>query len=1800
MSVNITVNGNLSKCVNRKPSILDDREHVKKQREDNLRKIRLLQVRDECSNIARKIRGDFNTEKGKQLQSLDDIKAQELDSWRNQALVHKHYHYCNAVNQIGAAHLAAKEENESRAKREKERAETQKQFKKQLVSRVASKKDEIKQNKKLSKTNDAAKDNAKRTSTQTKTSKSPQKKAKRTQGTSNKDTKSKAAKKDNKKETSDDDDTNDDDKRIGNLNKVTKSKTPKKSKKAENRSHDDTNESDEHRRNLNKGPKSKTPKKSKTSENRSNDDSNDSDDHRRNLNKGTKSKTPKKSKTAQNRSHDNTNDSDERRRNLNKRTKSKTPKKSKKAENRYQDDASDSDEQRKNSNKGKKSKTPKRSNRTENRYQDETNDSDEQREGDMDCSCASSICSTSNAESDSDTDSSARQRHTKEGKSTEIKKNSKKMEKTPTVVLDVEPVNSGTMEVSTPCEINDKHTETNRKFSCVVSGDEEKGKTKSKRVVIDFHCNSNESISITVPPPVNKPRKPFFTQITDLVNKYSSTPTETQPEFSQGTTTPATRSISPHKCPHKSPERCSQKCHNIDTTKTTTTDTTKTSTTDTAKTTTTTTTATSSCTTNKSQDVQYYDYNNKYSKNYPQPTSSVRATPRGMHERNAMQEATIENKLEEARRHELNKKSQLADERGRKALDREQVRRDCQELTELLDKISKQRRRSLLPTDADLIGTEQYNNIKKRKECRMNAEIEDMLLEPAIITCPEVNINRNYCREEQYAKRPCLDSNIINLAEKPCDNMNDLESSECSILLDLVTDQGKQIENELKNCETLQQPNNPKISKLKYLLQQIEELRNSLIQEINNKTTNITDPEAMDYKKKCDISENEKQMYTKDEMIQKVYEFIECLKSKEGVKNNKLSNHSKTYKNFTAKDEKKSVYKYSNDEVIQKLCEFIESFNTKELGKTNSADIVDRSKKKPLEILIKMKEAPGNVETFTKPKYIKSPRRVSTLAQGNKLRKTPKKQTNDTANETNNDSSSTSYQSLPPSFQKCYEDVFDQENPTQSKTSATKSEPIHPLLAQYIQRLLNMKRDSVMALGISSSDIQTPNSSILNTPTNNSSDSQSNQQLNRVQKFINDNRSLIKEVEKTLNARKNATQETINLEIKDSWTNIFNDQQQSDKRKMREDIKIVAAKIAKAIEKSYPANEIEDIQINLTTEKISKPKTFSGNKGNELKSSSKMNETKISKYKTAATNTESIKIVQTEINNGEVNVSKYAALTENCTQRIAELTDLINKVRKEKQRLLEHTLSSESLSSAQNESVHTHSSVNDTVSNDEETQSKAIDSTTAEAQITTFQPLEKHKPSSGSRDSGIAMSRPNTSLEVRTDQEPINQTEGRTSKNKQTPHELTPILEIDTPLTSRTNVTNIGDVDKTDTVPSPKHFANFDDYVKCMNIDTSLFDESKAREQYNKFITNVTEKWKSAGLQFANVEDFFKYVIEKSYEDIEEEEEDGEIIDELLPFDPNCSQLYNVFHKANETLEGKKFQSAMEYMKKLSNANDMLPLDAETLDNISEKEIAISKQPKSAAIVKRTEKTNNESDSESINIEEELKRRKILRTNFARADVEISTIKAKIETLQNNESGIDALSNSDYSGQLEKELLKVGIDWPRSKRKIEKQRATLSCGSPNSMKKVTTVAQRTAIKTVVDSSSLSSIPSNVSSSTEKDYKSHLGKSHPPLNLREFLTKELLKHAELSSSSTEDSIKSNFLLSIVGTITPQQKAIMPRQKEVASSTKKWTSTPVNSPTSSFKSSFHRKFSKDTNLSSVVATSSSSSDKNNENK
>ncbi|XP_055849347.1 interaptin isoform X3 [Episyrphus balteatus] len=1162
--------------------------------------------------------------------------------------------------------------------------------------------------------------------------------------------------------------------------------------------------------------------------------------------------------------------------------------------------------------------------------------------------------------------------------------------------------------------------------------------------------------------------------------------------------------------------------------------------------------------------VQFYDYNNKFQKQYDQPNAVVE-----VHESetdlNAMERAAIEVKLRESREAEMNKLRQKSSERCQKAIEREQVRRACEELSAKLDALTKQRQ--VLPSDNQHFASHRLQQVTKEKETKLNNAVEDILKRPAIITCPVIDRTRPE-RLESTLLQPRNQMNGLNVNSAFTQNgSNSLNSSDSchSILLGYVDDRSKKIADDIQKFKTQnQETDNAKAGKLQNLLNRINKLRENLMNELEKCSIDQTSDKDHVQTMMDSISNFRKEhehILIDDSAIDSIKKRENDLKKKEAVLEKKVKEfyeihkaakrqeqHLKTVQEQSNKTTQKSqdpieqkqfeeptklkkspnkiIEKHiTNDQVsskYQKNCdkekephekqskqdkqlprkerirviEQIESSSSEDEFEDERELIVDQ---KPVKIVIKVK---GDSKTKRAKKLpSKSPRKLSTLIQSPALKKTrPKISTVRSV-----DSNSTSYRSLPskinnnvdkilkniPSTSK--KQVIENHSETLSEDEnikfKKKSSNLNPLMAHYVQRLLGMSRTSINALGVSSSEIDTPSNSIINTTANLSAaetEKLASSRLENVEKFIVDNYSFIGELEESLR-QSNSTDSSLKT-VEVAWKKALKEEQNKKKDP--------------PTEKKKPS----------------------------LKNSSKKPKPPINKVK------EPISLVD-----------KSTQMTDTCTQRIAELTEMINKVRKEKQKILETTLSSAS-ENGRNSTEYLDLPA-DRRNNSDESTSRILDSQLVKSidnlptQSSEMAPppllLQKDKLTGMSRDSGISLSRPITvqetrespiddmrqmqssteslSVQFKKPRPPISITRYSPQLPEDVPHELSTIFEIDTPATSRLNTSvnnnapGIQDPEaqinshKVDQIPYKK-FPTFEHYAKINNLDMTQFDPEftlQFEKEFNEFINLAKE---GMNVNYEEFTSFSKYLAKSS------SSENKEAAEELLA----SLKLAN--------LSFKKFPTRKEYLDKMGISNSDL-LDSQSLDNIEKKN--------------KEYKGSSSMGSSSTNLQ--------------------NNHEAEISGIIQFTAG--STSTDEKSVNLEEDLKKIGIKWPSAMKKKTLESQALSSSTSSNIEQSTLTSRRknNNANQVLEKSLQkgNQTAHNTTAQTEDGGQQ--------LNLRDFLKKELLKRTATSSSFSfsDDSVASSILRSILGSITPSGGQKQSNDAAVPTLDRHKTSTPMAS-------------------------------------
>lgn len=364
--------------------------------------------------------------------------------------------------------------------------------------------------------------------------------------------------------------------------------------------------------------------------------------------------------------------------------------------------------------------------------------------------------------------------------------------------------------------------------------------------------------------------------------------------------------------------------------------------------------------------------------------------------------------------------------------------------------------------------------------------------------------------------------------------------------------------------------------------------------------------------------------------------------------------------------------------------------------------------------------------------------------------------------------------------------------------------PLNPLLSHYITRLLGMSRDSIDNLLVSSeSEIPTPNESIINVP-NNISTSSSLKQVQRLKRFITDNKNFINEVNQTLEKKHlNGTVEENVSVVKNVWMQTLGKKEKqfehkkkvkvsplkkcvprpyykSKKHILKNSIKqkdlimkppptrtsricnnvnntkqnrknsSVSSNIrSKSISPGKNRNQTTDFRSRSISPSTKSPVTISSDSPNKLKSilKSSRNELAVNIHEII----EEVELLRVAGKHEDQILDKYAELTENCSKRISELAQLIDCARVKKQMILDlSNNSTERPNSTEYFEIPAAIAQNNVV--DDRTSPETLSyQNEKKPSITQMQKFGK------SRDSGISLSRPVTSSDFRDSTEIVNE-----------------------------------------------------------------------------------------------------------------------------------------------------------------------------------------------------------------------------------------------------------------------------------------------------------------------------------------------------------------------------------------------------------------------------------------------------------
>ncbi|XP_049532431.1 uncharacterized protein LOC125949463 [Anopheles darlingi] len=286
---------------------------------------------------------------------------------------------------------------------------------------------------------------------------------------------------------------------------------------------------------------------------------------------------------------------------------------------------------------------------------------------------------------------------------------------------------------------------------------------------------------------------------------------------------------------------------------------------------------------------------------------------------------------------------------------------------------------------------------------------------------------------------------------------------------------------------------------------------------------------------------------------------------------------------------------------------------------------------------------------------------------------------------------------------------------TKRASTARRGTTFNPQLMQYIVRLLGMSHQSIDQLGVSSSTVSTPNASVVNVTANRSSatavvhgsNDEDHERTARLRKFIDENYNFLQEIDETL--RRSSDQSTGSTidgsdrtdasianhdvsHVEDVWMTTLRRREramQANRKKERVDKKEPKTKKSTGLVSHGIASDstptMPPPSANQTTHhqpeqrQLRQPKQSNGPtvKESSLKSILKSPKREVSpKVAKIITPQGHVEIINLSDQEEQAILERYSQLTERGSQRIAELSQMISQVREEKRRLVEDSLSS--------------------------------------------------------------------------------------------------------------------------------------------------------------------------------------------------------------------------------------------------------------------------------------------------------------------------------------------------------------------------------------------------------------------------------------------------------------------------------------------------------------------------------------------
>lgn len=667
---------------------------------------------------------------------------------------------------------------------------------------------------------------------------------------------------------------------------------------------------------------------------------------------------------------------------------------------------------------------------------------------------------------------------------------------------------------------------------------------------------------------------------------------------------------------------------------------------------------------------------------------------------------------------------------------------------------------------------DRLRKMAEERQQNMNDKFEEILKQPILITCPRVPKRTDYSSSasDLNVAPDTQDERAINSSNESCS----------SILLGYVNNRSNNLRADINNNER----NGNNTHELMDLLRRINQQKLLLVQEIEKSKGEPNDVSTS----------NLAHVFKTVRGIEKAKNDILGV---DGNKENQLENERKSI------EEREQLLKMKEQKLEQRIQELYEKEQKqKELKSKRNIEIQSNGQKDEVVVetnddslgssQVSYEEAPIkiiiNVAGKGKKKA-KSPRRV--LLQKNQRHKMSMCSLSDIAgdifpktptkksiakeipsskpvisieNTFDGSSTSTSYQNLPTSMQTDLTKVLKKQIIKNQTKENIKIKT--PALEHYISRLLGMSRASIEQLGVSSvSSVDTPTSSIINTSANVSECNEAvhiidEKRLNKLKKFIEDNHSFLNELEESLKVTNLSGTEEGNMKTVESvWMKTLQKQESEMKTLKSESKRLKELLKKKEFANRKKQHEMQTKQHQIE-QQIQQPHL-------QQKQESQQVQQPIKPILKKPQSPKKVQVVDPSgIAADQPLLKQYEQITDNCSKRIADLTDMISKVRLEKQKLLEGTLSSMTSNTTNKDQNSTEyldfvgvgKQNEEALKSNNSSQASGVQTLTSkEGGTTDNSPIKlvNSRPFGISRDSGISvMSRPLTSTDNRGETSP--------------------------------------------------------------------------------------------------------------------------------------------------------------------------------------------------------------------------------------------------------------------------------------------------------------------------------------------------------------------------------------------------------------------------------------------------------------